>query len=104
MAHDEADDGREQGVELGDLAEDLESLSYPVEKETLLSEYGDRELELPDGSETLAEVLEPLQMDEFESVEDVRQSIFNMVGSEAVGRQGYTDRGTGEADEQNESF
>jgi hypothetical protein len=91
------DDSREQGVDIGALADELEDHSYPTTTSELLEEYGDYEIEMPDGSETLEAVLGNIQEDddeqEYESAEDVRQMIYNMVGSEAVGREGYSDRG-----------
>ncbi len=89
----ESDDSREHGVEFGALAEDLENLSYPLSHEELLNQYGDRELELVGESTTLSEILAPENEREYEDAEGVRQAIFNMVGEEAVGREGYTDRG-----------
>jgi hypothetical protein len=94
---DQTEDSREQGVEFGSLAEELEAETYPIEKEELLDRYGDRELVLEDDTTTLEEVLEPLGQDEFESADDVRQSVLTMVSDEAIGRKDYSDRG-GETD------
>ena len=99
------DDNREMGIDFGDLNDDLESESYPIEKEDLLDEYGDRTIDLSGEEKTLESVLEPLNVDEFESASDVRSWVNNMVGDEAEGRKGYSDRGAGaQADETNESF
>ena len=102
---------REQGVEFGDLAEKLESHDYPATASELVADYGDHELELPNGEETFAEALGPLadsdDEETYESAEEVRQTVLNMVGSEAVGREGYSDRGTStdpESDEDQESL
>lgn len=105
MTTDQSEDSREQGVEFGSLAEELESEEYPISKEELLDTYGDEELVLEDDTQTLREVLEPLGEDEFESADDVRQSVMTMVGDEAVGRKNYSDRGdeTDVADEDEES-
>ena len=102
---DPGDDDRELGLEFGDLNDDLESESYPIGKEALLEEYGDRKVGYSDGEESLRSLLEPLNIDEFESPSDVRSWVNNMVGDEAEGRKGYSDRGTGEqAEETDESF
>jgi len=56
----------------------------------------------PQGIETLLAEEFDDETIEYESAEDVRQSITNMVGAEAVGRKGYSDRGgsmQGEIDE-----
>jgi len=86
-------DNREQGIEFGSLADDLETESYPMTHETVVDRYGDRELELENGSTTVGEVLPEEMEHEFESADAVREAIFNMVGSAAVGRQAYSDRG-----------
>lgn len=101
MASD-SDDTREQGIEFGGLIEELEDESYPLSHGTLLSRYGDREIGLIDEQVTLSEVLSPEEVREYEDAESVRQGVFNMVGSEAVGREGYSDRG-GNAEESDES-
>jgi hypothetical protein len=95
-------DSRQSGVEFGDLNEELESHDYPATTEELVDEYGDYELELENGDRTFGEIMEPFQEEadqEFESADEVRQAVFDMVGAEAVGRQRYSDRGLDE-DEQ----
>jgi len=90
---DDPDDTREQGIEFGSLAEELETEQFPLSHEELLSRYGDHELELVDKQTTLREVLGAGNERTFEDVDGVRQAIFNMVGEEAVGREAYSDRG-----------
>lgn len=87
------DDSREQGIEFGDLADELEGASFPISHEALLDKYGDHELTLVDDQVTLREALGPEQEREYEDAESVRQAVFTMVGGDAVGRQGYSDRG-----------
>ena len=89
------DDSRESGVELGELDDELDEHDYPASTDELLAAYGDHEIELPNGSETFEQVLSPMADESFDSSESVRQAIYTMVGSEAVGRKGYTDRGAG---------
>jgi hypothetical protein len=102
---DTPDDTREQGIEFGQLMGQLNSHDYPATGEELLAAYGDAELELPEGSQTLREILGKRQSEDgdenvrYESAEEVRQSIFNMVGSDAVGRENYSDRGASHHDE-----
>ncbi|MFC7203194.1 DUF5789 family protein [Haloferax namakaokahaiae] len=105
-------DSREQGVDIGPLADVLEDHSYPTTTEEIVEQYGDYEIDLEDGTQTLREVFEGLEDQQFESKEDVRQMIYNMVGAEAVGRARYSDRGgiatdsstaTGETDEDEQS-
>jgi hypothetical protein len=96
------DENREQGVDFGPLADELESQEYPTSKAELLEKLGDREIDLESGSQTLQDALGPLGETTFESADDVTQSVLNMVDSEAVGRENYTDRG-GEASIQDQS-
>ncbi len=86
-------ESREQGIEFGSLAEELEDESYPLSRDELLDRYGDHELELADKSTALRDVLGPENEQEYEDAEGVRQAIFSMVGDDAIGREGYSDRG-----------
>jgi hypothetical protein len=92
MAQDQGD-SREQGIEFGPLAEDLADESYPLTHQELLDRHGDQTLELGDGSATLRELLGGESDQEYEDEESVRQAIFNMSGSDAIGRAEYSDRG-----------
>lgn len=104
MSTDE--DSRTRGVEFGPLADELEDEEYPIGKDEVVERYGDYELELEDGGSSVREVLGPLGETTYESAEEVRQSILNMVGDGAVGREDYTDRGghTQGSDEDDESL
>ena len=93
MTQNEHDDTREGGIDFGDLMEQLEDLDYPLDQEELMAEVGDEELEFSDGTATLEELLSEMNVDQYEDAESVRQSVFNMVGDEAVGRKEYSDRG-----------
>lgn len=99
---DQNDDSREQGVELGPLADELEDEEYPIELEELLERYGDHELGLGDDTTTLQTVLEPQEGATFGSADDVRQSIIGMVSDDAIGRKNYSDRG-GSTDDEKDS-
>jgi hypothetical protein len=92
---------REQGVELGALGDELETHDYPVSSSELVEAHGDFEIGLPGGSQVLSEVLGLLGESgkEFERPDDVRRAIHSLVGSEAVGRQRYSDRGGSTPDE-----
>jgi hypothetical protein len=93
MSNDSGED-REQGVEFGDLMEKIERVDYPVTNETVVEEYGDETLNLEGRTVTLRETIGSQGDVTYEDSEQVRQAIFNMVGEQAVGRKGYTDRGT----------
>ncbi len=84
---------REQGIEFGSLAEELEDESYPLTHDELLDRYGDHELELGDRNTELREILAPENEQEYQNADSVRQAIFSMVSDDAIGRKGYSDRG-----------
>ena len=107
MATD-SEGNREHGIEFGDLVADLDDESFPLSHDALLDRYGDRELGLFDDQVALDEVLQQEGEQEYEDAESVRQTVLNMVGGEAVGREGYSDRGgtgaNGEGESDPESF
>lgn len=92
-------DDREMGIDFGPLADDLEASTYPLTTDELLERYGEETVSYADGNETLRQLLGPLD-DEYDSVEEVRQAVFNMVSEGAEGRTNYTDRGASFQDEQ----
>ncbi|WP_435156232.1 DUF5789 family protein [Haladaptatus sp. DFWS20] len=99
-------DDREQGIDYGPLNEKLEQHDYPTSAETLIDEYGEHEIDHQNGAETLQEVFEPLTESDgqtFESADQVRQMILNMISSDAVGREGYSDRGSEQVDNDQKS-
>ena len=86
---------REQGVDLGALADELRSHPYPATAEELVAAYGDCEIASSGETRTFRTILERLEGGRvaFDSAEQVRQMVYNLVGSGAVGREGYSDRG-----------
>ena len=88
-----SDANREQGIEFNDLQEKLQSVDYPATVGDVRREYGDHELELANGTTTLGETLAEVEGETYESADGVLQSVKNAVGDEAVGREGYSDRG-----------
>ncbi|ELY46910.1 hypothetical protein C495_05598 [Natronorubrum sulfidifaciens JCM 14089] len=87
-----SDDSRELGVELGGLGDDLKSAEYPMSEAELFDQHGDKEIEMGDETATLEELLEPLNEDEYESADEIKQAIMNMVSDDAIGRKNYSDR------------
>ncbi|WP_436346497.1 DUF5789 family protein [Natronorubrum sp. FCH18a] len=65
---------------------------YPMTTEELIEEHGDRTLELPNGTETVGDVLARLESETFESSDDVRLALSCAVSNKAIGRVGYSDR------------
>jgi hypothetical protein len=88
-----SEDHREIGVEFGDLADALESHEYPVTGDELVAAHGGATIRLQNEDRTFEDVIAPVAEQTFEDPEEVRQTVFNMVGEEAVGRQRYSDRG-----------
>ena len=86
------DDEREQGVELGGLSDDLESLEYPASLDDVLAAHGDAEVDFGEESMTLEELIGPLEEDTYDSVDEVEDAIMTMVPDEAIGRKFYSDR------------
>lgn len=106
---------REYGIEFGALAEQLAAHEYPTTTGRILDAYGDATIELPNGSRTLEEVFSasvqnPDDSDEmayrsisYESADEVRQAIYNLIDSNAVGRERYSDRDSPAIGEERES-
>ncbi|PSQ28202.1 DUF2795 domain-containing protein [Halobacteriales archaeon QS_9_68_17] len=72
-----------------DLTDDDE---FPMTTEQFIERYGDYEFELPNGTETIAEVLERTDTETYRTPEDVRLTLYNSLSSKAIGRKGYSDR------------
>jgi hypothetical protein len=105
MTDTEQSRSRELGVEFGELSEKLDSHEFGATKAELVSEYGERTLRLPGGETTFEETLSPYDADQsFASAGEVRRAVVTTVGSDAVGRSRYSDRGIGNRlDEDDES-
>jgi len=73
-------------------AEPFTTHTFPSTTEEFLADQGDVELELPNGDVTLKEVLETLPNEQFQTEEDARYSTYSVLGEEAIGRKGYSDR------------
>lgn len=99
-------DSERRGVDLGDLEEDLEEYEYPATAEELVDAFGERDIDLVEGKKRFGVVLAPYLHEEgqetFDSVEEVWNAVMNLVGSDAVGREEYSDRGIDSDDEARE--
>lgn len=108
-------DNREYGIEFGSLAEQLAAHEYPTTTEEILTAYGNETIKLPKDSRTLREVFSssaqnPDESDEiayqsvsYESADEVRQAIYTLIDSNAVGRERYSDRDSPAIGEERES-
>lgn len=77
---------------LNGTGEFIDDYEYPATTEELIDECGENCLELPNGTETVEEVLERLESETFYSPEDARFAVYSAVSDKAVGRVGYSDR------------
>ncbi|MFC4246936.1 DUF2795 domain-containing protein [Natribaculum luteum] len=77
---------------LNGTGEVIDDHEYPATTEELIETCGEHRLELPNGTETVEEVLGRLESETFESPEDARFAVYSAVSDKAVGRVGYSDR------------
>jgi hypothetical protein len=70
----------------------LDGHTYPATTAALIEAYGDLELEHPNGSETLGDVLARAGAETHEDAESARLAAISAVASGAIGRKGYSDR------------
>ncbi|MUV90805.1 DUF2795 domain-containing protein [Halapricum sp. CBA1109] len=66
--------------------------SYPATTAEMIEDYGEMELNLPNGTETMGDALGRLDGETFESAEEARMAAYSAVSSKAIGRKGYSDR------------
>lgn len=77
---------------LTEVTERTDAHTYPATSEEIIDTYGEIELEYPNGGETLGDALGRLDSETFEHAQEVRMAIYSALGSEAIGRKGYSDR------------
>ncbi|WP_135536760.1 MULTISPECIES: DUF2795 domain-containing protein [Halostella] len=70
----------------------LDETEFPTTSEQFVERHGDKELELPNGTETIAEVLAHADAETFDTAEDARLTVYSSLSSKAIGRKGYSDR------------
>lgn len=66
--------------------------SYPATTSELIAHYGDTELTLQNGTETVGDVLSLFGEETFTDPTDVRETLFSGVSHKAIGRRFYSDR------------
>ncbi len=72
-------------VDLSNIEETLERLSYPIEQESASVELSDVTLRLADGEANLGELVRATTSEEFDSAEDLLSSLHTALPREAVG-------------------
>jgi len=65
---------------------------YPRRPVTSSEAYGDVQLNLPNGTESLGDVLERLTPETYENADQARLAMYSAVSSKGIGRVGYSDR------------
>ncbi|NHN46067.1 DUF2795 domain-containing protein [Halostella sp. JP-L12] len=76
----------------GETTDLIDESEFPMTSEQFVERYGDHEFELPNGSETLREVIQRTDSETYQSPDDARLSLYNSLSSKAIGRKGYSDR------------
>jgi hypothetical protein len=79
-------------MSLKQATELLRQHDYPATTDQLTDSYGDYELDLPNGTETLGEVLRRVESETFGSSGEAEELLYSAVSSKAIGRKGYSDR------------
>lgn len=70
----------------------LAAQTYPLTADELTDQCGGHELEHPNGTEELSDVIERAGVNRFESAREAQHAVYGAVSAEAVGRIGYSDR------------
>lgn len=90
----ESDTKREQGVDFSSIEPLLEGISYPITTEELIAQHGDHTIERTNSNPiTIRELFGEMGSETFEHVEELRQSMLNLMPEDSVGRKKYSDRG-----------
>lgn len=79
-------------MRLNGTGDKLDTHEYPATRDEIIEAYGNSRIDLPNGTETLGEVLARISDETYEGPEDARTAVFTGVGHEAVGRRFYSDR------------
>lgn len=81
-------------VELNELADVLEALSYPIDRDEARVAVDDITLVLADGTENLGAVVSQSSADRFETLDDLQSEIMSLLPRRAVGEP-YQSEGEG---------
>ncbi|WP_178915804.1 DUF2795 domain-containing protein [Natronomonas gomsonensis] len=77
---------------LANVDDRIDAHTYPATATELIEEYGELELEVPNGEETFGEALGRLGETTFEDADDARLAAYSAVSKNAIGRENYSDR------------
>ena len=65
---------------------------YPATTTELIAAYGDSQIELQNGNETLGDVLSRLSEETYHDSDDARAAVMSALSHKAIGRRFYSDR------------
>lgn len=77
---------------VSDAEDSFATHTFPTTTSELIEEFGEMEIKLPNGANTLGEVLSRLPDEEYEDSDEVVAAAYGVLGEEAIGRKGYSDR------------
>ena len=80
-----------RNVKLNELDSLAATASFPLSKAEAHDQFDDVQLVYADGDEPLTELLERVPDERFDSIEDMRSSILNVVPVEGVGEPGQSE-------------
>ncbi|WP_247731110.1 DUF5789 family protein [Halovivax limisalsi] len=81
-------------IQLNELTDRLETLSYPASKRRVSDEIGETTLQLADGETTIDETLELVGTDRFDSENELESELLGSLPRSAVGEP-YQSEGEG---------
>lgn len=66
--------------------------TYPATTTDLIDAHGHLTLDLPNGSETVADVMGRLTEETYETADEARLAAYSAISQKGIGRKGYSDR------------
>jgi hypothetical protein len=79
-------------MQLNGTGDRIENAEYPLTTDELVDVLEHAELDLQNGTETVAEILDRTGGETYETAEDARLALYTGVSNKAIGRKGYSDR------------
>ena len=79
-------------MDLSHTAAFADEIRYPLTTRDVIETYGDEQIELPNGTETIGDVIGRIGAETYESPDDLRLALHSALSEKAVGRVGYSDR------------
>jgi hypothetical protein len=84
----------ERGIvmKLNGIAEMANGHEYPATSAEIIDAFGERRIELTNGSEAVGDVLSRMGAEVYEGPQDLHDALLCGLGHEAIGRRYYSDR------------